>query len=212
MRRQARIGASIGAWILAVSLTCAMAQAPVTMKTWTFTLPHGSLEIDLESYPDGRSSLGISPHSQVPMAPIAEQVEPLKHVLAEMPGLGLDPRKLSYVGTRIYGDDVSKKLAYACADSKECRFSIQSPGKEKVRVLVTLLNQSGAYEPYNEAFKDYGIRVQVTEAEKITLVRFSTVPPRNSRDRANGRMLVLRGAYIGMRFSPINITPKKGKE
>lgn len=68
---------------------------------------------------------------------------------------------------------------------------------EKVRVLIALLHQSGI-------FRDYGIRVQVTADEKVILIRFSSVRPRNSRDRANGRMLVLGGADIGMRFSRID--------
>ncbi len=199
--------AVIGAWIFAISLTCATAQAPVIVKTWTSILPHGTLEIDVQVYPDGTSSLGIGPDLQGREAPIAEQLELLKQVLAEMSGLGVDPHKLASIGMHILGQDVTEKLAYACADSKECRFSIESPEKEKVRVLITLLNQSGAFEPYNEAFKQYGIRAQVTAAEKVNLIRFSTVAPRNYRDRANRSMLVLGDAMLGMRFSRIDSTP-----
>ncbi|MFI5092309.1 MAG: hypothetical protein ACHQIK_02610 [Candidatus Acidiferrales bacterium] len=209
MKPQPWIGTLIGAWIFAISQTCALAQAPVHVRTWTFTLADGTVQIDLRAYPDGTSSLGIGPDQQGHEAPIAEQVEPLKQVLAEMPGLGVDPRRLTYIGKRIFGfgEDVTKKLAYACADSKECRFKKQSPEKEKVRELIALLNQSRTIEPHNEAFKEYGIRARVTDAEKVILIRFSTVPPRNSRDRSNGRMLVLGGADVGMRFSPINSTP-----
>jgi hypothetical protein len=129
-----------------------------------------------------------------------------------MPSLGVDPHKLGYIGTRIFGQDVSEKLAYACADSKECRFTTQGQEKEKVRVLVALLNQSGVFKPYDEAFEEYGLRVRVTAAEGVHLIRFSSVPARNSRDRANGRMLVLGGdAYISMRFSRIGPTLTKDK-
>jgi len=207
-------GSAIRLLSLVVFLTCATAQVPKTVKTWTFTLPHGTLRINLQLFPDGTSSLGTHPGRHGNEAPIVEQIEPLKQVLAEMPGLGADPHKLVYMGKMIfgYGQDVTEKLAYACADSKECRFRVQSPEREKVRVLITLLNQSGIFEPYNEAFKDYGMRVQVTAAEKVILLRFSSVPPRNSRDRANGRMLVLGGADISMRFSRINSNPNDRKE
>lgn len=206
MRSQGPIGASLGAWILSICLTFALAQAPTSVKTWTFTLPHGTLQIDLQAYPDGTSSLSIGPDRHGNEALIAEQVEPLKQALKQMSDLGLNPRKLVYMDMRVFGEDVSKKLAYACADSKECRFNIQSPEREKVRVLIALLNQSEAFEPYNKAFKEHGIRVHVTEAEQVSLVPFSRVPPRDDRDRANHKMLVLGGAYVGMRFALIDAT------
>lgn len=198
--------AVIGMWIFVISMSCATAQAPVIANTWTFILPHGTLKIDLQAYQDGTSSLGIGPDQQGREAPIDEQIMPLKQVLAEMPRLGVDPHKLASIGMHIFGQDVTEKLAYACADSTECRFSVESPEKEKVRVLIALLNQSGAFEPYNEAFMQYGIRARVTTAEKVNLIRLSTVPPRNSRDRAHARMLVLGDAMLGLRFSRIGST------
>ena len=199
----------IGLCILGLSLACARAQAPETEKKWIFDLPHGTLEIHVYVHADGRASIGILPSSRGLEAPIAEQVEPLKQVLAEIKGLGIDPRKLTYLGTRIVNMDVMQKLAYACVDSKDWRQSMRNKGKGKEELVVTLLNQSGAYEPYNEAFKDYGIRLRVTEAEKVSLIPFSEFPPRNDHDRANGRMLVAAHAALGMRFSPIEAQPEK---
>jgi|SRR5579859_2698688 len=121
-----------------------------------------------------------------------------------MPGLGADPHKLVYMGMNILPVDAFRKLAYACADDPKCRFTRESPEEEKARVLVKLLNQSDAFAAYNEVFKRHGIRTEVTEAEKITFARFSSVPPRNARDRANARMLVLSGGQIGIRFFPID--------
>lgn len=67
---------------------------------------------------------------------------------------------------------VTQELAYAYADSKECRFSSQSLEEKKVRVLLKLLNQSGAFEPHNEAFNEYGMRIRVTEAGKSSSSAF----------------------------------------
>lgn len=209
MKQQTLIMQLIAAWIFIISLQSAMTQGPTIAKTWTFTLPHGTLQINLEANADGTTSLGIGPGQQGQEAPVAEQIEPLKQVLAEMPDLGLDPHKLTYIGMRVWGEDVTEKLAYACADSGECRFTIRSPEKEKVRVLIKLLNQSGAFDLYNDAFGKYGLRAQVTEAEKVNLIPLSGVPPRNSRDRSNARMLVLGDAYIGMRFSLVDGTSSK---
>nr|HEV7955063.1 hypothetical protein [Candidatus Acidoferrales bacterium] len=91
------------------------------MKTWSFTLPHGTLEIQLERSQDGGIQMYVSPTHQGYEAPIAEQVKPLMEVLRAMPGLGLDPHNLDYLGARILSSDVEQKLAYACADSKEWR-------------------------------------------------------------------------------------------
>jgi len=198
----------IDACIFVVPLTCAIAQAPVTVKTWTFALPHGTLSIDLQSHPDGVSSLRIGPNGQGPEAPIAEQVEPLKQVLHEMPALGWDPQKLASLSTRINGQDVRNKLAYACVDSRDWHLSMRNKGKDKEQIIIALLNESGAYEPYNEAFNIYGIRMQVTEAEKVSLKHFSIFPQRNSRDRAYARTLVPADANLGMRFSKVDATPE----
>ncbi|MGB9436204.1 MAG: hypothetical protein WBQ89_28400 [Candidatus Acidiferrum sp.] len=198
----------IGAYILVVPLTSVIGQAPVTVKTWTFTLPHGTLSIDLQSHPDAVSSLRIGPNGQGLEAPIAEQVEPLKQVLQEMLALGWDPQKLASLSTRIYGQDVRNKLAYACVDSRDWHLSMRNKGKDKEQIIIGLLNQSGAYERYNEAFNIYGIRVQVTEAEKVSLKHFSSFPQRNSRDRAYARTLVPTDASLGMSFSKVDSTPE----
>lgn len=207
MTRQSLISALFTACILVAWPMTVRAQAPKLLKTWTFTLPHGTVHIDVEVYPDGTSRLGIGPSQEGNEAPVADEVQPLKQVLAEMLGLGADPRKLTYMDTRISSQDVRTKVAYACADSKECRFNMHSSEEREVEVLIDLLNQTGVYEPYNEAFKEYGIRVHATEAEGAHLIRFSTVPPRNAGDRANAKMYVLGGdTYIGMRFSRMDST------
>jgi len=197
----------ICACILVVSLTNATGQAPVTVKTWTFVLPHGTLAIELQSYPDGQSSLRIGPVGKRLEAPIPEQVAPLKQVLLEMSGLGLDPHKLANLSTRIFGQDVRVKLAYACVDSRDWHLSMKNKGKDKEQIVVTLLNQSGVYEPYNEAFDVYGIRAQVSEAEKVVLIHFSSLPRRNSRDRSYGGTRVPADAMLSMRFSRVDSTP-----
>ena len=82
-------------WIIAILFAVCMgkmqAHAFQTVKSWTFSLEHGSLRIDLKSSSDGMISLGLGPSGQKPEAPISEQIGPLKQVLSEMPSLGLDP-------------------------------------------------------------------------------------------------------------------------
>jgi hypothetical protein len=71
--RRAWFGALIGACLLAIPLSTAVAQAPLNVKTWTFTLPHGTLQIDLQAYPDGTSALYIGPSHQGYEAPVANR-------------------------------------------------------------------------------------------------------------------------------------------
>jgi len=182
---------------------CIHAQTFRVVKTWEFTLPHGSLAIDLRSYSDGWASLGLSPYGQVPEAPIDEQIEPLKQVMVEMPSLGVNPNRLAIVETHLWAKDVLQKLAYACADSASWSSSMKNDKKAMERLVTELLNQSGAFEPYNEVFRQYGIQVHVTEAENVGLMHFSQVPPRGSRDRAKAKLLVPADAMLGMRFSQI---------
>lgn len=202
----------IGAWILAASLSSPAAQAPKSLKTWNFTLPHGTLQIELKVSHDNTVAMYIGPDQQGREAPVAEQVEPLKKVLAEMPGLGLNPRNLTYIGRRIYGKDAFEKLAYACADSKEWRTSVKENNwRNKGDLIVSLLNRLGVYEPYNDVFKEYGIQARVTEAEIPGLTFLSEVAPRDSHGRRNGKIPVPAAIYIGMRFFPIDTAPVKSK-
>jgi hypothetical protein len=194
------------ACILGVSLSSALAQAPATLKTWTFALPHGTLSVELQSNPNGMSSLHIGPIGRGLEAPISEQVEPLKKVLHEMTALGWDPHKLSYLSTRLFGQDVREKLAYACVDSRDWHLSMQNKGRDKEKIVIALLNQSGAYEPYNKAFNSYGILVQVSEAEKVRLIYFSSLPRRNSRDRSYAKTRVPGDAMLSLQFSNVDPT------
>jgi hypothetical protein len=195
-------------WILAVALAFSIgrgqAQEFKPVKVWTFALEHGSLRIDLKASSDGMSSLGFGPNGQTPEAPLAEQIQPLQQVLSEMSQLGLDPRKMAYVGTRTFTDDVLDKLAYACADSQPWKLSLQNKGLGKEQILISLLNQNDIYEPYNKVFRKYGIQAQVSAVEKVGLMKFSSVPVRNARDRADADLLVPADAVVGMHLAPVD--------
>lgn len=196
----------------AALLASAHAQRFHDVKTWKFRLPHGSLDVELRSYPDGGASLGIGPFDQITEAPINEQVQPLKEILAEMPSLGVDPRRITSIGTHLWSRDARDKLAFACVDSEEWRQNMRSGGKGKEKLVIDLLNRSGAFEPYNEAFKPYGIRVSVESAENVGLMRFSIVSPRNAHDRARAKALVPADALLNLRSSPVELNPRGTKQ
>jgi hypothetical protein len=194
-------------WIVAALLAFCFGRADGQefrqVKTWTFVLANGSLKVDLKASPDGTSSLGLGPSGQTPEAPLSEQIIPISKVLTEMPGLGLDPHKVVYIGTRIFTHDVLAKLAYACADSQAWRSSMQDRGSGKEQVLLSLLNQSHAYDAYNQIFGEYGLKVQVASVENLGLMRFSSVAARDDRDRHDSHLLVAADAIIGMKLSPL---------
>jgi len=199
----------IAAFVWVLAPICAVAQATVSAKTWSFALPHGTLEIEVHLSREGGIEMHIGPTQQGIEAPIAEQVQPLKKVLEEMLGLGLDPHKLDYVSTRTWSRDAAEKLARACADSDAWRLSVKDHNwKAQGALVISLLNQTGAYEPYNDAFKEYGIRVRVSEVEIPGLTYLSDFPPRDSRDRADAKLGVPAATYVGMRFSGIGTVSK----
>lgn len=174
------------------------------VKTWKFKLEHGSLEVSLRTYSDGWATLGISPYDHEPEAPVDEQTEPLSQVLSEMPSLGIDPTKLASIETHLWAKDVQEKLAYACEDSKEWQQSMKEGGKGKEKLVVELLNRSGAYDPYRAVFKKLGIQMRISEAEMVGLMDFSQVPARDKEDRANARLPVPADAMLTIRFSRLD--------
>src|SRR5664279_3954958 len=125
--------------VLPFVLVSAWGQSPRNLKTWKFSLPHGSLGIDVEKTSDGSLVLGFGPEGSIPEAPVVEQVDALKQVLREMPQYGFDPTKLSYVETHLWATDATEKLAYACADSAAWRSLVRSGGRGKGRLVVELL-------------------------------------------------------------------------
>lgn len=182
-------------------LFCISAQSAQVSKTWDFNLQHGSLQIGVDANRSGSIALSIGPSHAAPEAPIEEQIEPLNDVLAQLQGLGLDPQKISYLSTHMYNQSILNTLAYACADSSAWQSSMRAGGAGKERLVIDLLNQSGAYAAYNKVFNRYGIQARVTEAEMVGLMRFSQIPPRNAGDRKKARMLVPADAILGLRFS-----------
>lgn len=188
---------------------CISAQSPQVSKTWDFNLQHGSLHVEAVVDRNGSISLGIEPNHRALEAPIEEQIEPLNEVLTQFHGLGLDPKKLSYLGTRIFVPSVLNTLAYACADSPAWRTSMRAGGKGKEKLVVDLLNETQAFAIYNKAFNRYGLQARVEEAEMVFLMPFSQVPPRNAGDRKKARMLVPADAMLGFRFSRSDATGVK---
>jgi hypothetical protein len=84
--------------------------------------------------------------------------------------------------------------------------SMHNKGKDEEKIVAALLNQTGVYEPYNEALHEYGIRVQVSGASKVALIHFGAFPSRNFRDRSYGRVKVPADAMVEMKFSKVEAT------
>jgi hypothetical protein len=193
-------------WLAPTAICCACwmlvpAEQPIA-KTWSFTLPNGTLQIEV--HVEGQVvGMGIGPGAGLPEAPIVEQVQPLKQVLAQMSSMGIDPRKVSHIGMVTVGEDVRRALAYECADSPTCHPSLPVTS-DMVQALVSLLNRSRVFEPYNEAFNTFGLEVSVYTAEKVRLVPLSAVPARSARDRANGKVTVFGGAALRLTVTAIH--------
>jgi hypothetical protein len=152
--------------------------------------------------PNGSSRLGLQRDGFGGVPPVIEHVEPLKRVLAEMASTGADPRKLGAIAISTVSVIAQPTLAYACADSPQCRpaYPLTSAMEQ---TFMALLDESRILEPYNEALKAYGLQITGRSAENIGLMSLSAVPPRHAQDRANGRMNVFGAATLRLRVAPI---------
>ena len=145
MTTQRRLQASV----ILPFLAFGWAQTSEIDNSWDFSLPHGSLRISVHRTSRGFVTMGFRPGQSGREAPVNEQVEALRLVLLEMQRFGFDPQKLSSAGTHLWEQDVTEKLAYACADSPAWAASMRLNGKDKERLVVALLNESRAFEAYN---------------------------------------------------------------
>jgi hypothetical protein len=118
------------------------------------------------------------------------------------PLFGADPRKLYTIVMLDFGDDLRRALAYACADSPQCRpkYPLTTGMRD---MMLDLLERTRIFEPYNDAFRPYGLQVRVSSSEHVELIPLSAVPSRHSRDRANGSMRVFGHATLSLEVTSL---------
>jgi hypothetical protein len=104
-----------------------------------------------------------------PPTNITEEVGFLKTVTQDMEKAGMPPQRITSINLSVAEPNVLKQLATAAYDSPlwAKKFDATNPGG----ALALILNQIGAYAPFNQVFNPYGLQVKVNYAGKIGLVK-----------------------------------------
>jgi hypothetical protein len=98
---------------------------------------------------------------------LAEEVGFIREVLHQLPGLGVDPHGLSIISMRGFAEPgVLQRVALAALHSKAWRSRVTVSGGAE-RIVEDLLNSLGAYDAFNGALEEYGLRIKTVGAEKV---------------------------------------------
>jgi hypothetical protein len=155
----------------------AAAQNGATKKSWKFNSNHGELVISAYSAPNesGKKeiTLNITP-SLYGSWTVAEESAALSRVLDEFPKAGFDIRNLGAINLRIEERDAQQRIANEAALSKAWHAALKSKSAaDSDPLIVALINQSNAYDDWNNAFNQRGLEVKVIGVDDVELVSFS---------------------------------------
>jgi|SRR5579863_3442800 len=141
----------------------------LTRKTWDFKDQQGIVRIELIIDPSSPTipSLGIL-YENGAHPSLSEESGFIRDVLRQLPGLGVDPHNLRSVSMPGFAEpEVAQRVANAALHSEAWQsFTTVRGGAE--RVVKDLLNSLGAYDGFNAAFEEYGLRVTVGAIEKVS--------------------------------------------
>ncbi len=131
-----------------------------------------------------------------PPTNITEEVGFLKTVTQDMEKAGMPPQRIAGIRLSVAEPDVLKQLAAAAYDSSlwAKKFDATNPGD----ALALILNQIGAYAPFNQVFNPYGLQVKVNYAGKIGLVK-----PQEFGLAKKGKLRLPNDATLEMSLIPI---------
>jgi hypothetical protein len=141
-------------------------------KTWEFKAQQGVVKIALlaDSSSPKSSSLEIL-YEDGAHPSLTEEVGYVREVLHQLPALALDPGSVHSICMRGFAEpEVAERVAIAALHSRAWgTFTTTAGGAE--RVVEDMLNATGAYDPFNEAFKEYGLVISVKGVEKVASAR-----------------------------------------
>jgi hypothetical protein len=149
---------------------------PGSLKVWRFQFQQGEASIQLDHGPGNHLVLGILGPPCEPCASLDEVSGALQQVLHSFPALGFDPHQIAIITTSIDEPEVRRTVAEAALHSKPWMACNHTPSScSPNQTLVNLLNQTDAFRPFNEVLREYDLALRVTSAEKVSVVRASTI-------------------------------------
>jgi hypothetical protein len=168
-------------------------------KEWPFQSKKGEAKIEIDRTRDGRIILSILAPPCEACASFEEETSALEKVLKELPGIGLDPRKISMITKGVDEPEARVAVADAALRSKLWLSCIRQSYCPANQTLVNLLNETNAFAPIYKVMEKYGLKGQVASAEKVSLQRANqidgvTIPPgvsKTTKVPINGQLEIL---------------------
>jgi hypothetical protein len=168
----------LGVALLHNILHAQQTQFPGPIKVWKFQFQRGEASIQLDHGPGNHLVLvlGILGPPCDACASLSEITAALKQVLQALPALGFDPHQVSMISTAIDEPEIRRTVAEAALRSKAWTACSRTPSScSPNQTLVNLLNETAAFRPLSEVLHEYGLTLRVSSAEKVSVVRASTV-------------------------------------
>ena len=130
------------------------------------------MELYVNSYPGHPDTPSLDMiYSDDVQPSLGEEAGFIREVLHQLPGLGVDPHRLSVISMRGFAEpEVVHRVGMAALHSKEWRSLVTVVGGAE-RVVADLLKSIGAYNEFNSALEEYGLRVKSIGVEKVASAR-----------------------------------------
>jgi hypothetical protein len=170
---------------------------PTAQRDWHFPFADGLVTIHLSSTPDlrdGKPSYILQIISGRAFPKVTDEAAFLGTVTKAMENEAMQPTRIVGLDLELREPDACARLARTAYGSAEWR---EAKPSNYALVIVKLLNSSDVYGAFNQVFGEYGLKIEVTGAEKI-----ATTSPEQLGLKRNGVSRLPSGATLEMVLRP----------
>jgi len=159
-------------WLIMNATAMAVAFQPHHIsREWRFALGSGAVHIiasDQKSTIDQQPIYTLQIIDDNVLPTLTDETKFLGVVAHDMENEGLSPRRIVLIILTLREPDVSRRLSVAASNS----LLWTNVNRDRLgEAVVAVLNSIGAYDSFNQVFNQYGLKVVVTHAEYISLVK-----------------------------------------
>jgi hypothetical protein len=144
---------------------------PISQRDWSFPIANGPVIVRLTSTlstEDGKPIYALQIIAGRASPTVVNEAVFLNAVTSSMESEGMPPTRITAINLELREPDVSKQLSMAAYRSQEWRDAKVS---DYGPIVARLLNSIRAYDSFNHLFGQYGLTVEVAQAEYISTIR-----------------------------------------
>ena len=209
MRKPALRHCALLLWLLLVTAsTVRAATEPMKEKTWTFQSQSGTVKIKASQFErddNHKPFTALDLWIEGGKSNIEEEGHFLSSALDEMPKAGFALSTLSHLIFRLERTDASQRIAIFAATSSTWNSVSRTGIPAKVYPAVTsMLNESGAFREWIEAFHAHGVGAKIVGVEKVMIIHFNQTGMQCPAKMDCAHIRVPYDALTQMDFYPIS--------